>query len=117
MGGGAGMHTVAQPVSRFESSRKETLFRLGIALKRNEFFARDVDRVSRAKSFRLLLVDPLSNPAMLSMRACFEKSLPCLPARKRKAMLWRERGGGDLEPVLASGAVAVLDAQWIVTVE
>ncbi|EOD30440.1 hypothetical protein EMIHUDRAFT_468406, partial [Emiliania huxleyi CCMP1516] len=27
---------------------------------------------------------------------------------------WRKRGGGDLEPVLASGAVALLDAQWII---
>ena len=29
--------------------------------------------------------------------------------------LWRKRGGGDLEPVLASGAVAVLDAQWVIS--
>ena len=29
--------------------------------------------------------------------------------------LWREYGGGALEPVLASGAVALLDAQWIIT--
>ena len=28
---------------------------------------------------------------------------------------WRERSGGDLEPVLASGAVALLDAQWIIS--
>ncbi|EOD29108.1 hypothetical protein EMIHUDRAFT_365906 [Emiliania huxleyi CCMP1516] len=48
------------------------------------------------------------------MRACFEKSLPCLPARKEKAMLWRKLGGDALEPVLASGAVALLDAQWII---
>ena len=27
---------------------------------------------------------------------------------------WRKRGGGDLEPVLASSAVALLDAQWII---
>ena len=55
------------------------------------------------------------------MRAWFEKKLP----RRRKAEetpdvdkwkleLWRKNGGGDLEPVLASGAVAVLDAQWII---
>ncbi|EOD32288.1 hypothetical protein EMIHUDRAFT_364631, partial [Emiliania huxleyi CCMP1516] len=29
--------------------------------------------------------------------------------------LWRKLGGGDLEPVLASGAVALLDAQWIIS--
>jgi len=28
---------------------------------------------------------------------------------------WRERGGGDLEPVLASGAIALVDAQWIIS--
>ncbi|EOD06662.1 hypothetical protein EMIHUDRAFT_258811, partial [Emiliania huxleyi CCMP1516] len=28
---------------------------------------------------------------------------------------WREFGGGDLEPVLANGAVALLDAQWIIS--
>ncbi|EOD20767.1 hypothetical protein EMIHUDRAFT_241839 [Emiliania huxleyi CCMP1516] len=27
---------------------------------------------------------------------------------------WRKLGGGDLEPVLTSGAVALLDAQWII---
>ncbi|EOD26951.1 hypothetical protein EMIHUDRAFT_114844 [Emiliania huxleyi CCMP1516] len=27
---------------------------------------------------------------------------------------WRKWGGGDLEPVLTSGAVALLDAQWII---
>ena len=60
---------------------------------------------------------------MLSMRACFEKSMPCLHRRRKyepgltyveKLELWRELGGGDLEPVLASGAVALLDAQWII---
>ena len=30
---------------------------------------------------------------------------------------WREYGGGALEPVLASGAVALLDAQWIISHE
>ncbi|EOD25248.1 hypothetical protein EMIHUDRAFT_206463 [Emiliania huxleyi CCMP1516] len=30
-------------------------------------------------------------------------------------MLWRKFGGGDLESVLASGAVALLDAQWIIS--
>ncbi|EOD19164.1 hypothetical protein EMIHUDRAFT_118138 [Emiliania huxleyi CCMP1516] len=29
--------------------------------------------------------------------------------------LWRKNGGGDLEPVLASGAVALLDAQWVIS--
>ena len=74
------------------------------------------------------------------MRACFEKSLPCLnrreslapagpaapsPSTERttandlgvdegKLARWRKRGGGDLEPVLESGAVALLDAQWII---
>ncbi|EOD38884.1 hypothetical protein EMIHUDRAFT_223995 [Emiliania huxleyi CCMP1516] len=32
-----------------------------------------------------------------------------------KLELWRKRGGGDLEPVLASSAVAVLDAQWVIS--
>jgi len=32
-----------------------------------------------------------------------------------KLELWRKLGGGDLEPVLASGAVAPLDAQWIIS--
>ena len=27
---------------------------------------------------------------------------------------WRKRGGGALDPVLASGAVALLDAQWVI---
>ena len=27
---------------------------------------------------------------------------------------WRAQGGGDLEPVLKSGAVALIDAQWII---
>ena len=34
---------------------------------------------------------------------------------KEKLKLWRKRGGGALEPVLASGAVALLDARWIIT--
>ncbi|EOD05795.1 hypothetical protein EMIHUDRAFT_466011 [Emiliania huxleyi CCMP1516] len=34
---------------------------------------------------------------------------------KRKLVKWRQLGGGDLEPVLASGAVALLDAQWIIS--
>ena len=29
--------------------------------------------------------------------------------------MWRTKGGADLEPVLASGAVALLDAQWIIS--
>ncbi|EOD32920.1 hypothetical protein EMIHUDRAFT_122935, partial [Emiliania huxleyi CCMP1516] len=33
---------------------------------------------------------------------------------EEKLKQWRKRGGGDLEPVLASGAVALLDAQWII---
>ncbi|EOD26944.1 hypothetical protein EMIHUDRAFT_114838 [Emiliania huxleyi CCMP1516] len=33
---------------------------------------------------------------------------------EEKLARWREKGGGDLEPVLASGAVALLDAQWII---
>ena len=36
-------------------------------------------------------------------------------AYEEKLKLWRKRGGGDLEPVLASGAVALLDAQWIIS--
>ncbi|EOD15730.1 hypothetical protein EMIHUDRAFT_211351 [Emiliania huxleyi CCMP1516] len=31
-----------------------------------------------------------------------------------KLTKWRKLGGGDLEPVLASGAFALLDAQWII---
>ncbi|EOD15523.1 hypothetical protein EMIHUDRAFT_245788 [Emiliania huxleyi CCMP1516] len=34
---------------------------------------------------------------------------------EEKLELWRKLGGGDLEPVLASGAVALLDAQWIIS--
>ena len=34
---------------------------------------------------------------------------------EEKLKLWRKLGGGDLERVLASGAVALLDARWIVT--
>ena len=34
---------------------------------------------------------------------------------EEKLELWRELGGGDLERVLASGAVALLDAQWIIS--
>ena len=37
-----------------------------------------------------------------------------LSVDETKLELWRKRGGGDLEPVLASGAVALLDAQWII---
>ena len=33
---------------------------------------------------------------------------------EEKLKLWRELGGGDLERVLASGDVALLDAQWII---
>ncbi|EOD40575.1 hypothetical protein EMIHUDRAFT_222693 [Emiliania huxleyi CCMP1516] len=33
----------------------------------------------------------------------------------KKLKNWRKHGGGDLEPVLASGAVALLDAQWIIS--
>merc|ERR1719183_1007864 len=36
-------------------------------------------------------------------------------AYEEKLELWRERGGGDLERVLASGAVALLDAQWVIS--
>ena len=64
---------------------------------------------------------------MLSIRACFEKSLTCLNRRKalpsavdlgvdeERLVAWRKLGGGDLERVLASGAVALLDAQWIIS--
>jgi len=38
-----------------------------------------------------------------------------LGVSEEKLELWRERGGGDLEPVLASGAVALLDARWIIS--
>ncbi|EOD19123.1 hypothetical protein EMIHUDRAFT_369653, partial [Emiliania huxleyi CCMP1516] len=41
-------------------------------------------------------------------------SAPDLGVSEEKLELWRELGGGDLEPVLASGAVAVLDAQWVI---
>ena len=34
---------------------------------------------------------------------------------EEKLTMWRTKGGGDLEPVLASGAVALLDAQWIIS--
>ena len=37
-----------------------------------------------------------------------------LGVSEEKLKLWRERGGDALEPVLESGAVAVLDAQWII---
>ncbi|EOD06793.1 Hypothetical protein EMIHUDRAFT_359425 [Emiliania huxleyi CCMP1516] len=33
----------------------------------------------------------------------------------KKLARWRKLGGGDLERVLASGAVALLDAQWIIS--
>ena len=36
-------------------------------------------------------------------------------AYEEKLERWRELGGGDLERVLASGAVALLDAQWIIS--
>ena len=36
------------------------------------------------------------------------------PGPTYKLKLWRKLGGGDLERVLASGAVALLDAQWII---
>merc|ERR1712086_838211 len=76
------------------------------------------------------------------MLSRFAKSLPCLHRRdvptpadiaaptqpaaalpsatdlgvsEEKLGRWRKLGGGDLERVLASGAVAVLDAQWIVS--
>ena len=38
-----------------------------------------------------------------------------LGVAEAKLAWWREHGGGDLEPVLASGAVALLDAQWIIS--
>ena len=34
---------------------------------------------------------------------------------EEKLELWRKHGGGDLERVLASGAVDLLDAQWIIS--
>eukprot|EP00315_Gephyrocapsa_oceanica_P027688 CAMPEP_0185469462 /NCGR_PEP_ID=MMETSP1365-20130426/98245_1 /TAXON_ID=38817 /ORGANISM="Gephyrocapsa oceanica, Strain RCC1303" /LENGTH=239 /DNA_ID=CAMNT_0028076203 /DNA_START=50 /DNA_END=766 /DNA_ORIENTATION=+ len=37
-----------------------------------------------------------------------------LGVSERNLELWRKKGGGDLEPVLASSAVALLDAQWII---
>ena len=42
-------------------------------------------------------------------------SAPDLGVDERKREKWRKFGGGDLEPVLASGAVALLDAQWIIS--
>ena len=36
------------------------------------------------------------------------------PGPTYKLKLWRKLGGGDLERVLASGAAALLDAQWII---
>ena len=38
-----------------------------------------------------------------------------LGVSEEKLELWRKKGGGDLEPVLASSAVAVLDAQWVIS--
>ena len=37
-----------------------------------------------------------------------------MPATRAKR-LWRKLGGADLEPVLASGAVALIDAQWVIS--
>ena len=36
-------------------------------------------------------------------------------AYEEKLMLWRSLGGGDLERVLESVAVALLDAQWVIS--
>ena len=33
---------------------------------------------------------------------------------EEKLALWRKLGGGDLEPVLASGAIALVDSRWII---
>ena len=38
-----------------------------------------------------------------------------LGVSEEKLELWRKHGGGDLERVLASGAVDLLDAQWIIS--
>ena len=46
-------------------------------------------------------IAPLATAADLGVSEC-------------KLELWRKLGGGDLEPVLASSAVALLDAQWII---
>ena len=46
-----------------------------------------------------------------------QSSLPSaadLGVDEEKLAEWRKLGGGDLEPVLASGAVALLDARWII---
>ena len=49
-------------------------------------------------------------------RAAAASGIPGFDERNLAMLrLWRKLGGGDLEPVLASGAVALLDAQWIVS--
>ena len=42
-------------------------------------------------------------------------SAPDLGVSEEKLEKWRKLGGGDLERVLASGAVALLDAQWVIS--
>ena len=42
-------------------------------------------------------------------------SAPDLGVSEEKLERWRKLGGGDLERVLASGAAALLDAQWVIS--
>ena len=42
-------------------------------------------------------------------------SKPGYEEYEKKLSAWRKKGGGDLEPVLASGAMALVDAQWIIS--
>ncbi|EOD06770.1 hypothetical protein EMIHUDRAFT_218835 [Emiliania huxleyi CCMP1516] len=60
------------------------------------------------------LVTPADTAAPTQPAAALPLSTD-LGVNLRKLELWRKRGGGDLEPVLASGAVALLDAQWIIS--
>ncbi|EOD17301.1 hypothetical protein EMIHUDRAFT_244161 [Emiliania huxleyi CCMP1516] len=53
-------------------------------------------------------------PAAPTEPAAALPSATDLGVSEEKLEKWRKFGGGDLEPVLASGAVALLDAQWII---
>ena len=59
--------------------------------------------------------EPLGPPAVeLDAPTPADTAAPTQPAEE-KLELWRKKGGGDLEPVLASSAVALLDAQWVIS--
>ena len=60
----------------------------------------------------------LEQPILTLLLFALQQTRRARNERRRSAgtlKMWRERGGGDLEPVLASGAVALLDAQWIIS--